>query len=241
VPSRYSRTRRSASLHCIFMFAFLSCAFTQESPTPTATPTPTTSPTPSPSPARNVHISFLPPPLEGRISLGIYDATAKLVRVLHREAELKDFTIGADALITTWDGKNDAGEDLAPGKYYARGYIVGDLKVESVARKDSATESPPPAADKVSVKLIANPLANDAKTIVDLVVGVDEDGSFLKTSDGLPLFTISETPHIARAQISQRPDKSLDVMQDNGTAGEEFRVTGAEKMMAFDCGDFELK
>ena len=47
-----------------------------------------------PAPARNVRISFLPPPLDGTISLGIYDAKGKLVRVLLREADINEFTIG---------------------------------------------------------------------------------------------------------------------------------------------------
>ncbi len=79
-----------------------------------------------------MRISFLPPPLDGTISLGIYDAKGKLVRVLHREADIKEFKIGADALSTTWDGKDDSGENVPAGKYSAHGFVVGDLKVEGV-------------------------------------------------------------------------------------------------------------
>src|SRR5437588_12314622 len=96
----------------------------QESPSP--------SPSPSPTEARSVRISFLPPPLDGTISLGVYDAKGKLVRVLHREADINEFTIGSDALSTTWDGKDDAGENVPPGKYSAHGFVVGDLKIEGV-------------------------------------------------------------------------------------------------------------
>ena len=62
----------------------------------------------------------------------MYDESGKLVRVLHQEAELNEFTIGADALVTQWDGKNDDGEDLPAGKYRARGYLVGHFKVEDL-------------------------------------------------------------------------------------------------------------
>src|SRR5437588_11844635 len=96
----------------------------QESPSP--------SPSPSPTEARSVRISFLPPPLDGTISLGIYDAKGKLVRVLHREADINEFTIGSDALSTTWDGKDDAGENVPAGKYSAHGFVVGDLGIEGV-------------------------------------------------------------------------------------------------------------
>src|SRR5262249_13190209 len=92
--------------------------------------TPSFSPTAGP---RSARISFVPPPIQGTISLGIYDSHGKLVRVLHRESENDDFTIGTDALITEWDGKDDAGVDLPAGKYRARGYMVGATSVEGVA------------------------------------------------------------------------------------------------------------
>src|SRR5439155_15599679 len=123
------------------LMAFLTSAvFAQESPTPTlsaipeespaasilpeesVTPSPSPEQTPSAAPARKVRISFVPPPLEGTISLGIYDGNGTLVRVLHQQAELNEFTIGPDALVTQWDGKDDDDEDLPPGKYRAHGY-----------------------------------------------------------------------------------------------------------------------
>src|SRR5947199_5431557 len=146
-----SRNSLNKSSRAAFLLAVLaSVAFAQESPTPIPAPTveeslsPSISPeealtpgpapaqTPSQSPARSVRISFVPPPLEGTISLGIYDKSGKLVRVLHQESELNEFTIGSDALVTQWDGKNESGEDLPPGKYRARGYLVGHLKVEDL-------------------------------------------------------------------------------------------------------------
>ena len=145
-----------------------------ESPSPTLTPV--ASPSPTSSPTRSVRISFVPPPLEGTISLGIYDGNVKLVRILHQLADLNEFTIGADALVTKWDGKNEEGEDLPAGKYHARGYLVGRFKVE-----DLGQAAAPPVEDNatgnVKVKLMPNPLANDKQSIVDLggreVVGAE--------------------------------------------------------------------
>jgi hypothetical protein len=237
-------TKRDTAI--LIASAFASIAFAQESPL--ATPSPTTSPTPqeslSPSPnlssARSVRISFVPPPLEGTISLGIYDNNSKLVRVLHQEAASNEFTIGADALVTQWDGKNDDGEDLPAGKYHARGYLIGHLKVQ-----DLGQAAAPPVEDdataEVKVKLMPNPLANDERPIVDLGVGFDEEGSFLKTIDGLPLCTIRETPNLIRASIKKNAEKSVDVWQDDGAVVVRFRISNIDKMMAFDCGDLELK
>ena len=385
-------------------------------------------PTPTPAaPARNVRISFLPPPLDGPISLGVYDAKGKLVRVLHREADIKEFKVGADALSTTWDGKNDGGENVPAGKYSAHGFVVGNLKIEGVgfffndwittadsprisrirslgmqgdnllldvelvpqgtrqvlydfeqkttkltegdspasapakdaaanvdpvltvpgrngtrwvidrAAKDASTstvevkqysssgellrqlnvapDQPQPVAvaasmaedkiylleensqaqrvrglsvvgatteghqplasdwkvdfekwivahkdfslvdgkpvpspssgtdglEKLKLKLQPNPLLNDARVTVELAVGFDGDGSFLKTSDGLPLINISETPGVIRGLLANRGSNAIDVFQDDGAVVEQFRVNGADQMMSFDCGGFELK
>ena len=80
----------------------------------------------------SVPLSFLPPPLEGATySLGIYDAkTGKLVRHLHEIAPESAFSAGLNGLITKWDGQNDNGEPVLPGRYTARGYAVGPLQVE---------------------------------------------------------------------------------------------------------------
>ena len=223
-----------------------------ESPSPTISPSATLSPAattpPGPGPslsatpeiARSVRISFVPPPLEGAISLGIYDQSGGLVRVLHQEAKVDEFTVGEDALLTKWDGKNDDGENLPIGKYRARGYLVGRLKVEDVGKVANA---PPDfnAAATVQVKLMSNPLANDERPIISLTVGFDDENSFLRTADGLPLFTVSRQPKLVRAAITKNSEKSIDVWQDDGSTVKQLRVSNVDKMMAFDCGDFELK
>ena len=220
-------------------------AITEESPSPSispeesVTPPPAPAQTPSASPARSVRISFMPPPLEGTISLGIYDASGRLVRVLHQEAELNEFVIGEDALITQWDGKNDDEADLPPGKYHARGYLVGHLKADDLGKATPPAETD--ATTTIKVRLMPNPLANDKRSMVDLGVGFNSDGSYLKTTDGLPLFTVSDSPGLGRILIIKRGEKSVDVWQDDGAGGRQFHVSNLDRMLAFDCGDFELK
>jgi hypothetical protein len=389
-------TKTTALLLAALWFATHAAA--QESPSPTASATP-----------RSIRISFVPPPLDGTISLGVYDAKGKLVRILFREADINEFKIGSDSLSTTWDGKDDAGENVPLGKYSAHGFVVGDLKIEgvgfffndwissaegprfsrirslamhdenlllgvdlvppglghvvydvadkSVSLKDTdsgTTPSPSPgngtagrdgthwviegtevkqlsangeflrrlpvlpdepqpkaiaaslkedkiylleenedkqrvrglslvatksegseqsisewkvdfeksivahknfsvvdgkpvsspaesAPDKVKVKLQTNPLLNDDRVTVEMMIGLDADGSFVKAADGLPLCTISETQNLSRALLAPRGTNALDVFQDDGSVVEEFRVTGVDQMMSFDCGGFELK
>ncbi|CAN5755230.1 hypothetical protein BH20VER1_BH20VER1_29180 [soil metagenome] len=403
-------------------------------------------------PPRSVRLSFVPPPMEGVINLGIYDAAGKLVRVLHREADLDAFEPGTDALITTWDGKNDAGEALPPGQYSARGYVVGEVEVEGigfffndwvkdeqspriqrieniaaqvdesllllVTLADGSTtvlqcdeegeisndwRSTPPGLDfysfvsperrnlrvtdgalfldvnneektvqwpqlqtpqdaaygtgntvwvidkapsgdaptevkqfstsgeflrrlslapdepqprlivasraqdriylleekpgvqrlralthhatkseadqpvsdwkvefektitahadftiakgepalptadakplppSITVKLQPNPLERGRRSSLELTVGTDARTSFLRTADGLPLHTISETPHLKRVLLSRRSETAADVFQDDGAVVEQFRLTNLDQLVAFDCGAFELK
>ena len=82
-----------------------------------------------------VKLMFVPPPMEGTISLGIYDAKGKLVRTLHREAEVEsdEFGKALNGLVTYWNGKNDAGAQMPAGKYFARGFMVGDIRCEGEA------------------------------------------------------------------------------------------------------------
>jgi hypothetical protein len=394
------------SIAATFLLCAVAAALAQEPPTAVPSPTALLAPTlpPTPSPTRSLRISFVPPPIEGTISLGIYDPGGKLVRVLHRESETDDFTIGHDALITDWDGKDDAGQDLPAGKYDARGYMVGALAIEGidyffndwvteentphlkhidnisftgsnlrlttmlasgervellydpandtmtrsqgsssstdsvqgkdgthwsigngeiqqlspsndvlrrlayqatdpqpkvitasdredrifvldengdlqrvrgltlldtkvdaekqqsvsdwkvdfekkiVAHKDFSLENGTPVAtggkptpDKITLRLQPNPLKRDKAGSVEVSVGFDQDGSYLKTSDGLPLRTISDTPNLSRALLVLQSEKAIDVFQDDGAVVEQYRISGVDAMMAFDCGSFELK
>ena len=241
------------AIHFTFLIVFLatSVLFAQESPSPTPTSSPTAEQTPLPSPsasaARTVQLRFVPPPMEGTISLGIFDSNDKLVRVLHRESKIDNFTIDENALRTTWDGKNDTGEDLPPGKYRARGFMVAQSKIDNLGKE---ANSPNEASDHVSVKLVMNPLVNDTRSVVEIAVGLDADGDFLETTDGLPLRAISGKPGDApnafnsilkRARLTKSGEHAVDVWEDWPHGVYHIRVSNIDKMMAFDCGFFELK
>ena len=177
--------------------------------------------------------------MEGTISLGIYNQTGKIVRVLHQNAQFDDFTIGADALATRWDGKDNEHQDLPAGRYHARGYLVGALK-----REDLGKTSPPSTeieANVAKIRLVRNPLRKDKRPIVELGVAFNNEGTYLKTGDGLPLFKISETPNVTRAGIAAKGENAVDIWQDDGANVHQFRVSNVDQMMAFDCGEFELK
>ena len=177
--------------------------------------------------------------MDGTISVGIYDQAGKIVRVVHQNAQLNDFTIASDSLVTRWDGKDDGHQDLPSGRYHAHGYLVGPIK-----REDLGETSPPSMeseANVVKVRLVRNPLRKDKRPVVELGIGSNSDGTYLKSSDGLPLFKISETPNVTRAGVSAKGENAVNVWYDNGKSVHQLRISNVDQMMAFDCGEFELR
>jgi hypothetical protein len=197
------------------------------------------SPSPSETPARSVRISFVPPPLEGKISLGVYNEWGQLVRVLHQEAEFDEFAIGPDALSTKWEGKDDYDYDLPAGKYSARGFLVAPMKIGT---ETITTSAAPSGANSVRIKLVANPLENNERPTVDISGGFDDEDAYLQTIDGLPLGTVAKRQDAKRVSLAAgRDNKSVIVFLSNGVNVRQVEVSGITKMMAFDCGAFELK
>ena len=95
-------------------------------------------------------LMFVPPPVEGVVSLGVYDARGKLVRVLARAATVDSFRAGLNGLLVDWDGNDAEGKPAPGGKYYARGVVAGegiDISGEAFYFNDFAgnTESPRPS------------------------------------------------------------------------------------------------
>ncbi|MBE2179045.1 MAG: hypothetical protein IAE97_01040 [Chthoniobacterales bacterium] len=86
-----------------------------------------------PSVPEPVEIRFVPPGVQGTVSLGIFDASGRLVRTLCDEWTFNRFRIGLNGLSTDWDGQDDAGRPVPPGTYEARGFIVGDVSVAGSA------------------------------------------------------------------------------------------------------------
>lgn len=78
-------------------------------------------------------IVFAAPEIEGTYSLGVFDKSGKLVRVLHVDAPKEDFRIGDNGLITYWDRRLEDGKQAPAGVYSVRGYAIGEVDIEGVA------------------------------------------------------------------------------------------------------------
>jgi hypothetical protein len=96
--------------------------------------------------------------------------------------------------------------------------------------------------EKATVRLLPNPLFQDAPGSVELQAASDEHGSFLRTSAGLMLMRLTETPHLRWVVFGHDGNnKALTIFQSDGAVVEEFRVRKLANMMAFDAGEYELK
>jgi hypothetical protein len=197
--------------------------------------------------------------MEGTISLGIYDHTGKLVRVLHKEATGDEFVAALDGYITHWDGLDDHGNAMPPGHYSAKGYMVGDVTVEKnesfggaattsgsnansimfapaipVSGTDVTVSSSTSFVSQmpIRVQLVPNPLDRDRAGSARLTVGFDAHGSWLQLADGLPLKQISNTPKLKWAVIQHsKTGNALVVHQGNVPLLTQFIPSWDETML----------
>lgn len=84
-------------------------------------------------PSATTHFTFAVPYWESKISLGVFDETGELVRMLSVMAPESSFQIGLNGLIARWDGKDDEGHEVAPGEYEVRGFASGSFQTEGLA------------------------------------------------------------------------------------------------------------
>jgi hypothetical protein len=46
---------------------------------------------------------------------------------------------------------------------------------------------------------------------------------------------------VTRGGITAKGENAVDVWQDESTTVHQFRISNVDQMMAFDCGEFQLK
>jgi len=80
-----------------------------------------------------VRIRFLPPPMEGNFTLGVYDQAGQRVRLLAEAAGIDQFELARDGLEILWDGRDDDGHPLPHGNYSVRGALIGRITARRVA------------------------------------------------------------------------------------------------------------
>ena len=116
--------------------------------------------------------------------------------------------------------------------------IVASDTFAAVADK-LARPQPFKPEDKIRIRLVPNPLFQDAMHDLDVQIGFDAKGAFLRTPDGLPLRTVTETPALKWAVMGREGGKVVTIFQSDGAVVEEFKVRRIANAMAFDAGDYE--
>ncbi len=114
---------------------------------------------PLPPDLNRVTAELAAPPIEGTVSIGVFDKTGKCVRVLYKNTVQDRIPAALNGYLVTWDGKNDAGMLVEKGEYEIRGVTVGDVTIEGEAwhfndwHTDSAERNPSQIA---AVRLLEN-------------------------------------------------------------------------------------
>jgi hypothetical protein len=140
--------------------------------------------------ATGKQLMFVPPPVDGVISLGVYDARGRLVRVLKQAAEIDSFKAGLDGLFVDWDGTDAKGASTPPGKYFARGVLIGDVTISGVAYhlNDWVDDS-----HNLRVKAISSPALLNNRSLAVLA------------DTGTPEILIIDTPSMTPRRFSVEP------------------------------------
>ena len=77
-------------------------------------------------------LMFIPPPVHGVISLGVYDEKGKLVKVLKKAADISGFKSSLNGLYVDWNWTDSEGKPVSEDRYFARGVLVGDIEVKGI-------------------------------------------------------------------------------------------------------------
>jgi hypothetical protein len=92
---------------------------------------------------------------------------------------------------------------------------------------------------RARVVLQPNPLLAGATSTAELTVSFGANGSFLCTSDGLPLRKLTETSGLLWAVLgSEGKSLELTLFQSDGAVVEEYRIARPSGMMSFDAGEY---
>jgi hypothetical protein len=202
---------------------------------------------------------FVPPPVEGAISLGAYDSKGKLVRVLKKSAEIDSFKSASDGLIIEWDRNDSQGKPVPNGKYFARGVLIGDVKVEGVAfhLNDWIDSSDDPRISKVLSATLLDAqrpavLAEAAKTEVVVlesngsrskVIPLSFDPLTIKAAGpNLLLFDKSQAMLIDQASGAEVARQNLSDLRDADALGNRMvALSGSQITYQVDGASQDLK
>jgi len=101
---------------------------------------------------------FIPPPVQGVISLGVYDEKGKLVKVLKKAADISSFKSSLNGLYVDWNWTDAEGKPVPGDRYFARGVLVGDIGVKGIgfSLNDWADQTKESRIQKINAAALLN-------------------------------------------------------------------------------------
>jgi hypothetical protein len=196
------------------------------------------------------------PELEGPVTMGIFSPTGERVRLLYREGPVDSIPAGLNGLIMTWDGKDDAGQNVPPGTYRARGLVHGPLQSSALPVRDakifsdnsSNMEAVPSMVTKLPKDAITLRAARDelleTRPLLTIRACLGENACLLN-AEGLPLLELpfpdpKHPPTAVTLAHGSSPGTALLTLTD-AIGSEVITVTGLDKIVPLNAGTLEVQ
>jgi hypothetical protein len=191
------------------------------------------------------------PELEGPVTMGIFAADGRLVRLLYRDADIGSIPAGLNGLIMTWDEKDDEGREMPPGTYRARGLVHGPISASAlpVCRagffpnplEDLSQEKPLFPSDQIVLRAAPDELL-ESHPLLSIRAKPSKEG-FEITAERLPLLTIPQPSvtdpltltfthgdQLGRAVLTAEFGKSSDV----------YTLSGLQRIVPLEAGRLDI-
>jgi hypothetical protein len=186
-------------------------------------------------------LMFIPPPVQGVISLGVYDEKGKLVKVLKKAADISSFKASLNGLYVDWNWTDAEGKPVPGDRYFARGVLIGDIGVKGIGffLNDWADQTKESRIQKINATallnnsrvavladqsrlLVVDPKLNESKaaTVGWPVEGIKSYGTELL------LFDHSQVALIDPTNGNQMFQKAFADIRDADAFGDQIAVLG---------------
>jgi hypothetical protein len=187
------------------------------------------------------------PELEGPVTMGIFAPSGERIRLLHRDAGITEIPSGLNGLIMSWDGRDDAGLEVAPGIYAARGVVHGPLKVSFLPYREwhpvADTPEPLTAAllhiNRITVKAAKDQLL-ERRPLLSIEALLDGENCVLN-AEGLPLLTVKPSGHVESLSLTQgqRQGSALLTLNYPGYS-ESYSISGLDRVVPLEAGNLSI-
>jgi hypothetical protein len=191
------------------------------------------------------------PELEGPVTMGIFAADGRLVRLLYRDADIGSIPAGLNGLIMTWDGKDDEGREVPPGTYRARGLVHGPVSVSALPvcsagffsnpLGDLFQEKPLFPSDQIVLRAAPDELL-ESRPLLSIRAKPSKEG-FEIAAEGLPLLTIPQTSVTDPLTLTFTHGDQLGravLTAEYGKSSEVYTVSGLHRIVPLEAGRLDI-